>query len=126
MDRVNSGYSATTADPPLRYARREKGRGVTFRKVSDLDGQSHAPLLCEDSSSRRLTASPVHNDSTLCHLDRSAAFLRFSSPLLEVFSLSYGVHLIYRLEPLHHALLAERAHNRKQTWGHALSRKRNP
>jgi hypothetical protein len=49
-----------------------------------------------------------------------------SGPLLEVFSLSNDVHLIYRFEPLHHTLLAERAHNRKQTWGHALSRKRNP
>jgi hypothetical protein len=44
MDGVKSGYSATTADPStalLRSSGRDdKGRAVTFRKVSDLDGQS--------------------------------------------------------------------------------------
>jgi hypothetical protein len=40
MDKVEYGYSATTADP-CASLRDEKGRGVTFRKISGLDGQSY-------------------------------------------------------------------------------------
>ena len=39
--------------PPLRYAPvgMTKGRSVTFRKVSDLEGQRSERLLCEDCGS---------------------------------------------------------------------------
>ena len=55
MDRVKSGYSATTADPSttlLRSSGRDdKGRAVTFWKSNDLDGRS--------SSGRRAVAAPI-------------------------------------------------------------------
>jgi hypothetical protein len=42
MDRVGSDYSAKTADPStaLRSGRDDKGRGFSFRKGGESDGQS--------------------------------------------------------------------------------------
>jgi hypothetical protein len=48
-----NNYTGTTADPStaLRSGRDDKGRAVTFRKVSNLDGQGYKRLLCEDRRS---------------------------------------------------------------------------
>jgi len=52
---VENNYTGTTADPSttlLRSSGRDdKGRAVTFRKVSNLDGQGYKRLLCEDRRS---------------------------------------------------------------------------
>jgi hypothetical protein len=37
----------------VRSGRDDKGRAVTHRRVSDLDGQGHERLLCEDRKSLR-------------------------------------------------------------------------
>jgi hypothetical protein len=60
MDGISSGSSAKTADPssPLLRSsgRDDKGRAVTSRKVSDLDGRNQQQLLREDC--RSLHAAP--------------------------------------------------------------------
>jgi hypothetical protein len=49
MDRVTNLCFAKTAGPStaLRSGRDDKGKVVTFRKISDLDGQSYEPPLWE-------------------------------------------------------------------------------
>ena len=49
-EKATIGLGVRTADPStaLRSGRDDKGRGVTFRKVSDLDGQCFEWLGCED------------------------------------------------------------------------------
>jgi hypothetical protein len=58
MGGFGSGYSPSTSDPSttlLRSSGRDdKGRGVTFRKISDLDGQGFKQMLCEDRRSTPL------------------------------------------------------------------------
>jgi hypothetical protein len=106
-----------------------RGGRLRFGRLATwMDGVTHGyfaktavPLAC--SLLRAI------NDSTLCHLDRSAAEwrdLRFNGPCMEMFLLFNHTQVSGCPEPLHHTLLAERAHNRKQTWRHTLSRERNP
>jgi hypothetical protein len=54
------GLGARTADPSTALLRScgrdDKGRGVTFRKVSDSDGKGWERLLCEDRRSLHFAA----------------------------------------------------------------------
>jgi hypothetical protein len=72
MDRVRSGYSATTADPStaLRSGRDDKGRAVTFLKNRDWDGQSQERLLRDDADPLRY--APVEMTKGRVATDRSS------------------------------------------------------
>ena len=103
MDRIRSGYSAATADPStaLRSGRDDKGRAVTLRKFSDLDGrilerlppqrQQVPPLryasrgmTCQERNAPAFGLHPVtsrrvpHTPDFLCSLVGSLNFMRLS------------------------------------------------